>query len=117
MSEKCVDCGKVLLSDDEYFQCEFCDNIVCADCIQDGLGHLLCSTCFNDNYFICPECGDTFIIEDGVICEICDEVVCPSCSAVCINCDRAVCTMCMSNNEICVDCANNKIDENSPISV
>jgi hypothetical protein len=108
--QSCMDCEgliicnscEVILSYDDSFYCEGCENSFCGGCGESIGDKWLCNNCKED-YVVC-ECGETHSTDYLYSCNVCGNTVCDNCSFVCNNCDGIHCESC---HERCDDCKEN----------
>lgn len=83
----CADCGRVLVEDDEQYNCRYWSSNVYHVVDSEQLfyrrydGKFICEECFDENYFECEDCNEIFPNEESCYEDGADRTVCSSCDA------------------------------------
>jgi hypothetical protein len=94
----CVDCGLVILPDDER-TCYGCEGVLCESCA------LTCGRC---DAGCCSECSRR--------CGSCGEELCRGCAQECEDCRRPFCEPCLSQCDLCPDCQEKDHAQSIPVA-
>ena len=82
----CYECNDVVSGDDRY-SCEDCQNDFCCDC----------ST-------YCKVCETTICLTCSIECTSCKDPVCKFCAIMCSDCEKIFCPDCLNDDNLCNQC-------------